>query len=206
MEITVLRKMRYENTFIYVMQFGYKFQYLFSWNGEIYQNNTTIKPTLRNRIKVFLGKETKASEVYTPEQLEEGEKVMLSGAMESIDKLISDGRNERQEKKKQQRDIEKAERNVEIRSKEKCVWQTTEAKEGAYYWCLVHGVAVKLQDGVKPIHDIVSPFMTKTRPVILPRDEKAREEKLKLIELELGTIEYIKDDMAFVKPFEKVNG
>ena len=51
MKITVLRKMEYNNYNIYVMQFGWVFQYLFANNeGDIHQDHISFKPSLRRRI------------------------------------------------------------------------------------------------------------------------------------------------------------
>lgn len=84
MKIRILRRMEYENTFVYIMQFGYVFQYLFSWNKEIYQNHIIAKPSLWMRILWFLKFVDVPYDKDTEDQMME---VILSGAMASLDAL-----------------------------------------------------------------------------------------------------------------------
>lgn len=140
MKITVLRKMRYKNTFIYIMQFADIFQYLFAWDGNIYQQNIVFKPNLFKRIAWNLGL---ISELYSKEQIEDGEKVILTGAMDSIDKLIESGEGTEKAHNERENEI----RRVEQR---KCQWQAM----NNYWLCLSHGEAVEMKDGVKPAHDV----------------------------------------------------
>ena len=155
MKTTVLRKMRYQNTFIYVLQFSYIFQYLFSWNGEIYRNEITLRPKLKKHLKYQLGI---IKNPYTKEELEEGEKAMLSGAMASIDKIIAEGGATRQARKQKEREIADIEQDIHERSGKPCVWQAIEGGDGFYYHCLTHRAAVKMKDGQKPAHEILSPI------------------------------------------------
>ena len=157
MKITVLRKMRYQNTFIYIMQFSTLFQYLFAWNGEIYQNNIKMRPSSLNFLKWKLGL---ANYPYTTPELEEGEHAILSGAMETIDKIIADGTNTRQARREKEREIAQIEQAVIDKADKDCVWQAFETKGGFYYQCLIHGFAVKMIDGEKPAHEklIPSPY------------------------------------------------
>ena len=155
MKINVLRKMRYQNTFVYVLQFGYVFQYLFSLAGEIYQNHIVLKPKLLPGLKFKLG----LSEIpYTTDELEEGEKVILSGALDSIDKAIADGVTSRQTLRKKERDIQDIEYSISQREKQPCTWRAIDTKQGFFYQCLSHGIAVKMEDGVKPVHGVLSPL------------------------------------------------
>lgn len=153
-QMTVLRKMRYKETFIYIMQFGYVFQYIFSFNGEIYQDYATLKPSLMRR---FLFKIGRVSSLYTGPELEEGEKVMLSGALDSIEKLIDEGQATRQGKKHKEQEIEKISAKIVKQTGKKCQWQATETDKGFYYQCLTHGHIVKMIEGEKPTHETVIP-------------------------------------------------
>lgn len=160
MKITTLRKMRYEGTFIYVMNFEYVFQYLFSWSGEIYQGNITFKPKLIDRLKYRLGM-TKV--IYTADQLEEAEKAVISGAMASIDKIVEIGGKTRQFAKHKEKDIEMISADVLKRSREKCVWRAIDTADDFYYECLTHFICVKMKDGQKPVHDVLSPMQVTTQ-------------------------------------------
>ncbi len=125
------------------MQFGYIFQYLFANNeGDIHQDHVTLKPSFYKRILVFL----RLSSLYTKQQLEEGEKLVLSGAIKTIDEIGKPGY-----KTKRRNEIKKT--NLKGSAKEKCLWQTRETADGPYYVCLRHGKIVKMKDGEKPYHD-----------------------------------------------------
>lgn len=89
MKLIILRKMAYCDTFIYVFQYGFMFQYLFSWNNEIYQDHIFLKPKWYNIVRSWFGRA-----LYTREQLDEGEKIVLSGAMKSIDVLYEASKGE----------------------------------------------------------------------------------------------------------------
>ena len=75
------------------MQFDTVFQYLFAWKGEIYQDHIFFAVPFW---KKFLWKIGFVKELYTKDQLDQAEQVILSGAMKSLDALI-----ERTEKKNQ---------------------------------------------------------------------------------------------------------
>lgn len=154
MKITVLRKMRYQNTFVYVMQFDTVFQYLFAWNGDIYQNNITMKPDLW---RMFLWKIGKRKLPYTADELDEGEKVILSGALSTIDKIVSEGKGGRAEKRFKEREIKEIQESIMKRTGKPCLWQAIDSADGFYYQCLTHGQAVKMKDGEKPVHEILVP-------------------------------------------------
>lgn len=83
---TVLRKMSYEGTFIYILNYGFTFQYLFAFNNEVYRQEIISAPDwfLPRR---WLWKIGLVDNPYTREQLEQGERIVLSGAMKSIDEL-----------------------------------------------------------------------------------------------------------------------
>ena len=82
MKIKVLRKTIYKDTFIYVLQFEYVFQYLFSYKGEIYQDHITLLPS---RLKRYLWRVGAIKGVYSQKQTEDGEAAVLSGAIETYD-------------------------------------------------------------------------------------------------------------------------
>jgi len=149
MRITALRKLKYEGYYIYIMQFLSEFQYMFAWDGDIYQYHMTIKPNLMRWIKWRLGMRVSP---YTVEELEEGEGVLLSGAMATLDKLLLNPET-RQVKKQREKEELKFEREIENRKSVPCEWQTRETAEGNYYMCLIHGFAVKMKDGVRPSHE-----------------------------------------------------
>ena len=149
MTINVLRKMKYRDTFIYVFQMDYTFMYLFSLNNEIYQNRIELVPPVWKRILYRLGL---MKTLYTKEQTEEGGKIVLSGAVESLDKL-SDPKlkaEHRKAKKALKRKFKEAKDSNE------CIWQAQEGlQEGQsimHYVCLTHKEIVKMEDGVQPKH------------------------------------------------------
>jgi len=84
MTIVCLRQMEYEGTRIYVMQFDMTFQYLYVWKGQIYMDRIELIPPLLKRALWRLGV---IKNLYSKEQMEEGEKVVLNGAMRSIDTI-----------------------------------------------------------------------------------------------------------------------
>lgn len=86
MKLTVLRKMEYEGTYIYLMQFDYTFQYLYAWANEIYQDRIESTPIFYKR---WLWRAGIIKSPYNKEQLDTGEEIILSGAMRSIDTLIN---------------------------------------------------------------------------------------------------------------------
>lgn len=145
MKYTILRKTKYKDVFVYITQFSNIFQYLFSWDGEIFENKITLKPSIWRRIAYVL----RLSSIYTPKQVGEGEKIILSGAIRSIDAIIAKGPNNRAENRR----IQKA-------KNKDCVWQTRvievqdgkNIKEEGHYLCLEHGIVVKMEEGVKPNH------------------------------------------------------
>ena len=150
MRITTLRKTKYENTFIYVMQFEYVFQYLFSWGNEIYQGNIVFHPTFFNKIKYQLGF---IKSPYSMDEVEDAEKAVLSGAMASIDTIIEEGGKTRQFEKKKAKQIKDIEEDIQQRSQQKCLWRAIETRDGFYYECLTHSMLVKMKDGEQPEHD-----------------------------------------------------
>lgn len=142
MIIRVLRKMRYQNTFIYVLNFDYCFQYLFSTGSDIYQNHILLLPPSWKRILYRLGL---IKELYSKDELEEGEKIVLSGAMKTIDELNNPKiKAERRKTNK----IAKQEKKSND-----CLWQAREGKDEPYYMCLTHKQIVRMEDGVQPRHN-----------------------------------------------------
>lgn len=82
-KLEVLRVMPYNGTYIYVFHYLNMFQYLFSLDNKIYQDHIFLRPTFFRRILSVFKKP-----LYTQEELEYGEQVMLSGAMKSLDVLV----------------------------------------------------------------------------------------------------------------------
>ena len=148
MQIRVLRKMKYQNRNVYIMNFDYCFQYLFSHGSDIYQNHIFITPPIWTRILYRLGL---IKNLYTRETLEEGEKIILSGAMKTIDEL-----NDPVAQAKRRKDIREAKAQNEARiaqiERTECIWQARESKDDMFYLCLTHNIAVKMEEGVKPKH------------------------------------------------------
>lgn len=135
--------MRYANTFIYVFQFEYVFMYMFSYGNELYQNNVRLLPGLLAR---FLYTLHIIDTPYTPEEIEEGEKVILSGALKTLDELNDP--NKKTQRKKVLRAVKE-----KLKQQTGCVWQTREGKDDAFYMCITHKQIVRMVDGVKPTHD-----------------------------------------------------
>lgn len=82
-KLTVLRKMEYKDSYIYVFQYKNMFQYLFSIKNEIYEGHIFLKPRLRRWILSFFGKS-----LYSNEEMDYGEQVVMSGAISSFDQVL----------------------------------------------------------------------------------------------------------------------
>ena len=148
MKITALRKMKYEDRFIYVMQFGTVFQYLFAEDGDVYQNHIIYHP---NWLTWGLWKLGLRASPYTPHEVEEGEQIILSGAMATIDK-IRDPNFVKDDPAVQQK--EQAQKLAKARGVDTCMWQSRQAHDGSfYYMCLTHGKAIKMKEGEAPVHE-----------------------------------------------------
>lgn len=77
--------MQYGDSFIYLLQKDYSFEYMFAWGGEIFQQEVILKPESAWRALAWrLGF---LALPYTGDQYAQGEQVILSGAMKSIDEL-----------------------------------------------------------------------------------------------------------------------
>lgn len=147
MKIVVLRKMRYEDRNIYVMQFSDVFQYLFAEDGDVYQNHIFYRPDWFRWVGWKLG----FCELYTPTQIEEGEQVILSGAMATIDKIGAPGFVKDDPEARQK---EAAQKQAREQGDQKCLWQSRQANNGEfYYMCLRHGKAVRMKEGEVPKHE-----------------------------------------------------
>lgn len=78
--------MEYSGYVIYVLNFGYVFQYLFADSKRnIYQDYVLLTPQFKNKIKHMLGM---IASPFSQDDIDYGEQVVLSGAMKSIDALI----------------------------------------------------------------------------------------------------------------------
>ena len=81
---TVLRKMFYEpaDTYIYLLHFRCTFQYLFAHKDEIYRQEVGVCPQWWRLLLWPFG-----CKLYSQDQLESIEKAIISGAVETLDKL-----------------------------------------------------------------------------------------------------------------------
>ena len=140
MTVTVLRKTKYLNSWIYVLQFEYVFQYMFCFNTEIYQDRISFIPGLLARLLWRVGM---IKTPFTDEQIEEGEKIVLSGALKTLDELNDP---------KKVWDREKEAKKI-IKQRKSCVWQAREGKDDMFYMCLTHKQIVKMVDGEQPKHN-----------------------------------------------------
>lgn len=134
MKTVVLRKMGYSGTFIYVLRYEFRFQYLFAWNNEVYRQEVIIAPnwTSWRMWAWFLGI---GEHPYSQYQLERAEQVVLSGAMKSIDLLKQDSSGS------QRRKAEK------LAKKGACQWQARADYEGKpIFLCFVHNKTAPLED------------------------------------------------------------
>lgn len=80
--------MAYAGTFIYVMRYGSLFQYVFCFSeeGDLHQDHVTVSAPLWRKVLFSIGI---LDNIYTTETIEEVEKILLSGAMKSLDELAS---------------------------------------------------------------------------------------------------------------------
>ena len=142
MKISVLRRMNYEGSVIYIRQYDYVFEYLFAWESEVYQRHIIIKPALIRAILYLIGL---MQSPYSREGLERGESIMLDGAMKSIDALKQPGAKLRKMKAKERAEREKTE----------CVWQTQliGKDEVPHYYCIKHNQLVLMEQGKTPKHN-----------------------------------------------------
>lgn len=69
--------MEYRDTVIYIQHYDEMFQFLFPWEGKIYQQHVFLKPERHKPLPAE----------YTDKQLEGVEAVLLEAAMKSIDVL-----------------------------------------------------------------------------------------------------------------------
>lgn len=84
-QIKVLRITEWRGCPIYVLNFGRIFQYLFVFDNKIYEDHIIYKPSF---LKTLLWK-MRIVNLYTQEQVENAEKMILDGAVKSIDKLLN---------------------------------------------------------------------------------------------------------------------
>ncbi|KKN30972.1 hypothetical protein LCGC14_0828660 [marine sediment metagenome] len=144
MKIEVLRKMRYGKSFIYILQFEYIFQYLFSHEGEVHQDRLEVFPGFFKRVLWRLGI---IKNLFTKEQIGQYETAVMCGAMEKIDKL-NDPKYKKERRKKTEQ-LQSARDKLRLKS---CMWQTRVFKDKPYYYCLTHKEVVRMKDGVAPVH------------------------------------------------------
>lgn len=86
LRLHVLRKMEYGDTDIYIMQYDTMFQFIFFWDGSIYQDHMFLNPPfLKYAFARLTGKP-----IFNEKQIEDGEQIILSAAMSTLDKLRHD--------------------------------------------------------------------------------------------------------------------
>ncbi len=141
--------MEYKKDFrIYIMHFDYTFQYLITDKQKnLYQDNITTPPTLLNRIKFKLGL---SKDLYTKEEMEIMEELLVGGAVRSIDKMLSFEDDQKKEMAEVSR-VAKAHGSTE------CSWRSVvvldeENREKNAWQCLIHTDIVPMIDGQKPTH------------------------------------------------------
>lgn len=147
--------MEYGRYWIHIMHFENVFQYLFAdKKGNIYQHYITFPANPLRWLGFKMGlRET----MFSIEEMELGEKLVLSGAMTSIDAVI-----EKEERTK--KELREASKIVNSLKKDKrCMWRAVEMENGMNYQCLIHDVYVPMKDGEIPAHEI-----TKETKVLSP--------------------------------------
>jgi len=136
--------MGYEGTRIYIMQFGWSFQYLFAWNGEIWQDRIVVKPNWWMYVLYFL---KLVITPYSSRQLDQSEEIVLSGAMKTIDRLKDPS---------VQKEIKEAKRKADEKIKSQCLWQVRTfdpTKDEKCYYCLKHDKFVPIVEDKIPKHN-----------------------------------------------------
>lgn len=136
MKTTILRKMAYSGTYIYVLNYNYNytFQYLFAWRNEMYQQEVIFKPSFWKRLLWLL---RIIDSPYTEKQIEQQEAILLSGAMASIDEL---------------KKIKKVFKKKVVAKQNDCQWQARSDNDGQpIYLCLTHNKVAQMEDN--PHHD-----------------------------------------------------
>ena len=142
--------MKYEKSYIYVMQFEYTFQYLFLFESDIHQDRIEVLPGFFKRVLWKLGF---IKSPYVREQIEQYETAVICGAMEKLDEFNSP--KFKKARRKEEAKLQSARAKTRLKS---CVWQTRvvpdqiKKKEISYYYCLTHREVVRMKDGVAPVH------------------------------------------------------
>ena len=152
MKITVLRKMEYERHQIYIMQFGKIFQYLFAdKSGSIYQHYISVPANPFRLLKYHLGL---AQTPFSMDEIEVGERIVLSGAMTSIDALITKEKIKTRELKEVSQVVNKLKKNPD------CMWRAIEIDKVMKYQCLAHDMIVDIVDGQVPVHELTGKVLS----------------------------------------------
>ena len=135
--------MGYNGTYIYILQYNYTFQYLFSLNNEIYRQEINVIPKLWTRILWQLGW---VKSPYSQDQIDQAETIVLSGAMKSIEEMKKSGaKKKRTETEKQAKRIDNA---------GGCMWQARKTADGeGLYLCIIHNKSVAMEENKPPRHD-----------------------------------------------------
>lgn len=78
----VLKQTKYEDNPISIFRFGSMIQYIFTYNGEMYQDHVFLKLDGLRKLFAFFGYKK-----YSDEEVEYARDVVLSSAIKSIDAL-----------------------------------------------------------------------------------------------------------------------
>lgn len=86
MRITILRRTEYKGCPVYALRFATVFQYFFYCKGKLYQDHIFVTPRRIPRILYFLHL-IGDDRLYSKDEIDSFEEVILNGALTSIDKL-----------------------------------------------------------------------------------------------------------------------
>lgn len=160
--MNVIKKFEYNDYRIHIMQFNNVFQYLITdSNRNLYQDHITVPASFINIIKFKLGL---IDNKYTEEEMNVAEEIVLNGAIQSIDALVS-GLNQEE---KTLKEISKMANNKKIlkmnlpeKYRNKCMWRAVTAEDGELaFQCLNHPEnIVRVPEGEKPTHEIKKPVL-----------------------------------------------
>ena len=87
MRITILRRTKYKECPVYAIRFATVFQYFFYFKDNLYQDHIFVTPRLIPRILYFLHL-IGDDKLYSKDEIDNFEEVILNGALTSIDKLL----------------------------------------------------------------------------------------------------------------------
>lgn len=156
--MNLVRKVEYKDYRIYIMQFGYVFQYLITdKHKNLYQDNITFTPSLFNRIRFQLHL---IPVPFSKEEMKIGEEICMDGAVKSIDAMAKDLETEKERMAEISRLANSGgPRKSSKKKHQKCYWRVVGVKENGSveYQCINHPeFVVEVPEGEKPSHDLVN--------------------------------------------------